>query len=103
LLVGEVCAQSIHTSKESIHLILEGRDLVGHCTEFVRVLEAGGTAVGSIDTVESEVAASLARRLAIALDLSTFAFVASGCVSRVLDCGGCLCGTESGPYHAMEM
>jgi hypothetical protein len=77
LLMGEVCAQSVHASKESIYLILERRDLVGHCTELVRVLEGRGAAVGSIDAVKSEVAASLARGLAIALDLSALAFIAS--------------------------
>lgn len=79
LLVGEVGAQRVHASKQRIDLILERRDLVGHCAEFVRVLEAGGAAVGSVHAVEGEVAAALARRLAIALDLSSFALVASTC------------------------
>jgi len=57
-------------------LILKRRDLVGHLTELVRVFEGRGAAVGSIDAVESEVAASLARGLAIALDLSALAFIA---------------------------
>jgi hypothetical protein len=85
LLMGEICAQSVHASKESIDLVLERRDLVGHCTELVRVFEGRGAAVGSIDAVESEVAASLAWSLAIAFDLPALAFVASGRQSRA--CG----------------
>lgn len=104
LLVGEVGAQRIHASKESIDLILEGGNLVGHGAEFVRVLEAGGAAVGSVYTVESEVAASLARGLAIALDLSSFAFVASTCQldACVLSCVPCV-GERMYSYHAIEM
>lgn len=88
LLVGEVGAQRVHAGKESVYLILERRDLVGHCAELIRVLEAGGTAVGSIDALESEVAASLAWGLAVALDLSSFAFVASERQSRA--CMACV-------------
>lgn len=40
------------------------------------VLEVAATAVGRVDAVEVEVAASLARRVAIALDLAPLALVA---------------------------
>ena len=85
-------------------MVLERRDLVGHCAEFVRVLEGRGAAVGSIDAFEGEVAASLTWSLAVTLDLSSFAFVASGRQSHASDVGWCvLYGTELEPYHAMEM
>lgn len=51
LLVGEICAQSIHAGKESIDLVLERGDLVGHVSKFIRVLEVGCAAVGSIDAL----------------------------------------------------
>ena len=50
--------------------------MVVHLLVLIRVLEVVGAAIGGIETCQVEVAASLARSLAIALYLSTFAFVA---------------------------
>lgn len=51
LLVSEICAQSVHAGKESIDLVLEGGDLVGHVSKVIGILEVGGAAVGSIDAL----------------------------------------------------
>jgi hypothetical protein len=44
--------------------------------KIVRVLEVAGAAVGGVEACQIEVAATLARRLAIALDLSPLALIA---------------------------
>lgn len=68
-------------------MVLERGDLVGHVSKVVGIFEIGGTAVGSIDAIQGEVAASLAWGLAIAFDLSSLTFVAwrvSGMVACVV-------------------
>ena len=55
-------------------LVLQRGNLCRHLFVFLRVLE-GAAAVRAVDTLQIEVAASLARRLAIALDLPSLAFV----------------------------
>lgn len=80
-------------------MVLEGGDLVGHISKLVRVLEIGGAAIGSIDAVQGEVAASLAWGLAIAFDLSSLALVAL----RSQPHGRAWCGMATGVYQAMEM
>lgn len=74
--MSEICAQSVHAGKESIDLILKRGNLVGHISKLVGILEVGGAAVGSIDAIQGEVAASLAWSLAVAFDLSSLTFVA---------------------------
>lgn len=61
---------------KGINLLLQAHHLRRHRLVLVRVLEIVGAAVGGVKTRQVEVAASLARSLAIALDLASFAFVA---------------------------
>lgn len=68
-------SEGVHVIEEGVNLLLEARDMVGHATELVRVLEVVGAAVRCIVALQIEVTAPLARRLAIALDLSALAFV----------------------------
>lgn len=49
--------------------------MVGHLFELVRILETVRATVGRIETLEVEMAASLTRGLAIALDLAALALV----------------------------
>ena len=97
--MGEVCAQSVHASKESIDLVLKRGDLIGHISKLVRVLEVGGAAIRSIDAVQGEVAASLAWGLTVAFDLSSLAFVAMKSQPH----GRVWCGMATGVYQAIEM
>lgn len=77
LLVAEICPQCAHSGKEGVNLALESGYLGRHCPELVRVFEVCSAAVGGIDTLEGEIAAALARCLAVAFDFPSFALVAS--------------------------
>jgi hypothetical protein len=69
--------ERVHVLEERVHLLLQASHRVAHLPELVRVLEVVGATVGSIEAGQVEVAASLARGLAIALDLSALALVAT--------------------------
>lgn len=56
--------------------MLKRGDLTHHLLEFIRVLEAVTATIGRIETLQGEVAASLARCLSIALDLPSLALIA---------------------------
>ena len=68
--------ESAHAAEEGVDLLLESANLLGHLLELLRVLDAVGTAVGRIETLEVEVAASLTWGFAIAFDLAPLALVA---------------------------
>ena len=47
-----------------------------HLAVFFRVLEVGTQAIGCVDALQGEIATALAGRLAITLDLASFALIA---------------------------
>ena len=67
-------AHRIHILKQHVDLVLQAGHVGGHVLVLLRVLEAIA-AVGRIDTLEVQVAAALAGRLAVALDLAPLALV----------------------------
>ena len=68
-------AQTAQVVEQVVHLLLQTRDVRRHLLELVALLEAVAT-IGRIHALEIEVAASLTRRLPIALDLAALAFIA---------------------------
>lgn len=68
-------AQAANVVEEGFDLFLEARDGAVHLLELFRVLEVVGAAVGRVEALEVEVAASLTGRLAIALDLAALALI----------------------------
>jgi hypothetical protein len=68
-------AQGIHILKQYIDLVLQRSHVASHVLVLLRVLEAIA-AVGRVDALEVQVAAALARRLPVALDLAPLALVA---------------------------
>jgi len=75
-------SEGIHVVEEGVDLLLEAGDMVGHASELVRVFEVVGAAVGGVVALQVEITASLARSLAIALDLASLAFVAGSAEVR---------------------
>lgn len=71
----QAATEVVQVVKEHVDLVLQRRDVRGHILVLRRVFEAS-TAIGRIDTLEVQVAASLAGRLAVAFDLATLALVA---------------------------
>lgn len=65
----------LQTAEEGVDLLLQTAELVVDLLVLLRLLEVGA-AVGGVVACEVEVAAPLARCLAIALDLAAFTFVA---------------------------
>ena len=47
-----------------------------HLSVFFRILEVGSQAIWRVDALQGEIATALAGRLAITLDLASFAFIA---------------------------
>lgn len=68
--------QGIEAVEKGVDLLLESTDLFVHLLVLIRVLEVVGAAVGRVQTLQVEMATSLARRLAVALDLASLALVA---------------------------
>lgn len=68
-------AQGAKVRVERVNLLLEGLNMSAHLFEFIRVLEAVA-AVWRVHTLQRQIAASLTRRVAIALDLPPLALVA---------------------------
>ena len=68
-------AQGVHVLEQHVDLVLQRGHVCGHIFVLGRVLEAIA-AVGRVDALEVQVAAALARRLAVALDLAPLALVA---------------------------
>lgn len=73
-------AQVVQVFEEHVHLILKRCDVRRHLLVFGRVLEAIA-AIGRVDALQVQVTASLARCLAIALDLAPFALIAAMTIS----------------------
>ena len=71
----DVRAQAVQVVEEVVDLLLQTRDVRRHLLELVALLEVVA-AIGRIQALETEVAASLARRLPVALDLAPLALVA---------------------------
>lgn len=72
----QASTQIVQVVKQHVDLILERCDMGRHVLVFLRVLEAIA-AVGRVDAFEVQVAASLTRCLAVALDLAALALVAT--------------------------
>lgn len=68
-------AKGVHVLEQHVDLVLQRGHVGGHVLVLGRVLEAIA-AVGRVDALEVQVAAALAGRLAIALDLAPLALVA---------------------------
>ena len=47
-----------------------------HLSVFLRIFEVGSQAIGCVDALQGEIATALAGRLAITLDLTSFALIA---------------------------
>jgi hypothetical protein len=61
--------------EEFVDLVLESGDVVAHLLELGAVLERVRTAVGSIYAFQLEIAASLARCLAVTFDFTSLALI----------------------------
>lgn len=68
--------ESAYVSVEALNLILQRLDGLVHGPVFARILKPGAAAVWGVYTLQSEIAATLARHLAIALNLTSLALVA---------------------------
>lgn len=96
-MAGDLRAKLVQLIVQYTDLILQKRYLLRHVLELLRFLEAGAT-VRRINTFEIEVAASLARSLAIAFDLASFAFIAGIHLLASI----CALASHTCAYHAID-